>query len=353
MRMPVPYQSHRPILEEGGGLLFDPDELRRFFPSGVVEHLIRLAPPTSPATAAHLGELGAGHLKRFPIGPDLPVVVATRMTLSFPVLISAIRLYELDAESHDAPRLVRVWFSDGGITSNFPVHFFDSPLPTHPTFALDLTSFGRHEAPKPDDPCAAVVEPRKVNEPAYQPVAHIEDLQGFFTAIKDAMQNWRDNAQSQLPGFRDRIAHIKLGRGEGGLNLTMSSALISELNKRGECAGEGLANLFAGDGTTPTPQWNDHRFVRYRTTMSVLERLLRDYERGYCAPVDRVTVSYANRIAQGVSPPYAFPGGSPVVAQDVTSAYLGLVAGWTAAGATLDDGGVPRPPSVLRAVPPV
>ena len=30
------------------------------------------------------------------------------------------------------------WFSDGGICSNLPIHFFDQPLPLRPTFAIDL-----------------------------------------------------------------------------------------------------------------------------------------------------------------------------------------------------------------------
>src|SRR5262245_50209144 len=42
--------------------------------------------------------------------------------------------------------LRRVWFSDGGLTSNFPIHFFDSPIPSRPTFCLNLVDFDA-EAP--------------------------------------------------------------------------------------------------------------------------------------------------------------------------------------------------------------
>lgn len=353
LRLPVPYQPYEPILEEGGGLLFDPDELRRFFPCDVVDHLVRHAPPASEETAAHLQRLGASHLKHFPIGPDLPVVVATRVTLSFPVLISAIPLYELDFRQAQDPPLVRVLFSDGGIASNFPVHFFDSPLPTRPTFALNLSGFERGETPDPDDPCKAVREPGDVNQPAYAAVAHIDGLGGFFAAIKDAMQNWRDNSQAQLPGFRDRVIQVKLDKGEGGLNLTMKSDKITELNARGKCAGDRLVALFAGDGTTMSPRWNDHRFVRYRTSMSLLERLLRSYARGYSSPADSVTLGYADRVAQGTDPPYPFTEASLALAQETTDTYVGLVDEWNTEGTTLDDGGVPRPPSTLRAVPPV
>lgn len=358
MRLPVPYQQFRPILEEGGRLLFSESELRAFFPGEVVDHLVAHAPPLGEETATHLASRAATDplhrpdLRRFPIGPDLPVLVATRMTLSFPMLISAIPLYELDYRQADPP-LVRVLFSDGGITSNFPVHFFDSPLPTRPTFALNLTGFAPGEEPHPDDPCADVSAPPRVNEPAYPPVAYIDSIWGFLTAIKDAMQNWRDNAQAQLPGFRDRVIAIKLAQGEGGLNLTMDAQKIEGLNQRGVCAGDRLLALFAGDGVTKPQQWNDHRFVRYRTTMSLLERFLRSLTTNYVGPPDQVTIPYPERVALGTAPPYALSQRSLKVAQRTTSDYLDLVAGWNRAHETLDDQGVPRPPSTLRAVPPV
>jgi len=37
--------------------------------------------------------------------------------------------------------LEHCWFSDGGISSNFPVTLFDSPLPRWPTFAINLAPF--------------------------------------------------------------------------------------------------------------------------------------------------------------------------------------------------------------------
>jgi predicted acylesterase/phospholipase RssA len=338
--------------------LFSESELRSFFPDTVVDHLVAHAPPMSDETSAHLNGLAGkdklhkADLRRFPIGPDLPVLVATRMTLSFPILISAIPLYELDYRQTDAP-LVGVLFSDGGITSNFPVHFFDSPLPTRPTFALNLISFAQSETPHPDQPCDDVTDPPRPNEQAYPPVAYIGTMLGFLTAIKDAMQNWRDNAQSQLPGFRDRVIAIKLAKGEGGLNLTMDTKKIANLNDRGTCAGERLLELFAGDGTTKPAQWNDHRFVRYRSTMSNLERFLRSYETAYTTPADHATIPYPERITLGTVPPYPLTKRSLGFAQQTTARYLDLVDTWRRDGNTLDDQGVPRPPSILRAVPPV
>ena len=48
------------------------------------------------------------------------------------------------------------------ISSNFPVHFFDAPLPTRPTFALNLAGFERDETPDLDDPRDCVRDPAGV-----------------------------------------------------------------------------------------------------------------------------------------------------------------------------------------------
>ena len=351
MRLPAQYALHGGELEEGRGLLFKREEMAGFFPEAVVDRLVDLA-PRGPAPA---GPPPPG-FTRFPIGPDLPVIVATRMSLSFPVLISALPLWELGPGGE--PR--RVIFSDGGITSNFPIHFFDSLLPSRPTFGLQLTGFppGENAPEKLEDQCEAVTPPGPVADQAPVTTAVIEDLFGFFTAIKDALQNWRDNAQSQLPGFRDRIAHIKLARGEGGLNLAMDAKVVGRLNKRGECAGEDLIELFVGDGTSPARHWNDHRFTRFRVAMSALERVLRGYEEKYDWPInkgDLVTTPYVERIAAGGDPPFALGPKELKFAQTVTDAYRELVGTWGEGDnrQTLDDAGVPLPPSVLRAVPPV
>jgi predicted acylesterase/phospholipase RssA len=73
---------------------------------------------------------------------DLPVIVATRMSLSFPLLFKSRALYAEDYEifrivrglgAKPERRIRRIWMSDGGISSNFPIHLFDAPLPTRPT----------------------------------------------------------------------------------------------------------------------------------------------------------------------------------------------------------------------------
>jgi predicted acylesterase/phospholipase RssA len=348
IRLPVPYRQHEDVLEdEGCELLYRPSELARFFAADVLQHLERCSTPVGPAPPPGTPD---DRLRTFPIGADLPVVVAARMSLSFPFLIAAVPLWRSRDDRPGEPYRVR--FSDGGVTSNFPIHFFDSPLPKWPTFGLHLTSFARGEASPPIPRERAVVAPGAPDEPAPDPPAQIDSLRSFVAALKDAGQNWRDNAQASLPGFRDRVVHIKLTEDEGGLNLDMDPAVIEDLDDRGDLAGLKLVELFAGADAASTPprHWNDHRFTRYRTTMALAERWLRSYQEGWCyEPQDGRTVPYDDRVQAGLDAPFEFPDEAVRdAALRRSSRYAGIVH-----DPSLDDRGIPRPPSVLRTVPPV
>lgn len=355
MRLPIARDRYRDTAEDGGGLLFDLSELAHFFPSEVVEHMIARGPSMDARFASDLAAVAPGRpLHLFPSGGELPVVVAARMSLSFPVLISTIPLWRLRYRDGQPPSLMRVVFSDGGISSNFPVHFFDAPLPTRPTFALNLGGFARDEHPDPNVPAANVVDPPAPNQAAPESWTEIDSLSSFAISIKDAMENWRDNTQGRLPGFRERIIDIKLAHGEGGLNLAMNEEKITRLTARGEYAGERLKALFSGAGATPEPtaHWNDGRFTRFRVTMSVIEQALRAISRAYNAPVDAVTTAYVDRIAAGVEAPYALtPPELLEFAEATISGYDDLVSGW--GEKTLTDRDVPHPTAVLRLTPPV
>src|SRR5579863_4811469 len=107
----------------------------------------------------HEESINSDGLKLLPDQDDLPVIVATRLSLSFPFLFCSVPLYAPDwsrrrkkpdeapstkrvagdALEHDEIRRPEVvWFSDGGVCSNFPLHLFDSPLPRWPTFGINL-----------------------------------------------------------------------------------------------------------------------------------------------------------------------------------------------------------------------
>ena len=355
MRLPIPFRKHEDVLEEGDGLLFDPEEMKRYFPDEVVAHLVEFgAAPDPETTLPHLEREAPGRgFRHFPIGADLPVVVAARMSLSFPVAIAAVTLWELDRDANPAePPLKRVVFTDGGMTSNFPIHLFDGPLPRRPTFGLQFVGFERGDGPRRDDPAHSIADPPPVDEERRAIGQDIDGLAAFLSAIKDGMQNWRDNVQSQMPGYRDRIVQIKMDRGEGGFNLAMKTDKLNELSERGAVAGEHLVSLFSGPpGSAPvaTKHLEGHRFARYRVTMSVLEGLLRSYRKAYRQRTPPAT-PWEERIEQGLQPPFEFEGPAELdAAQTATVAYMQLAD--ASDQQSLDDANVPRPPASLRSVP--
>jgi hypothetical protein len=238
-----------------------------------------------------------------PDADKLPVVVATRMSLSFPILLSAVRLYTIRPSANEELRrqgggvvktaqMQEHWFSDGGITSNFPIHMFDSWRPTHPTFGIKLHGW---LSPTPEDvlrdrklddtpladPFAATIEQYGVYLPQPNDTLHgghpvwkpVESVWRFIGNIVDTMQNFRDNTQSQLPGYRERIAQVYLKEDEGGLNLDMPQHAIEAIIAKGRKAGEAFTN-----GPNPAaPQqmyfdFDQHQWVRFRVFMAQLER---------------------------------------------------------------------------------
>ena len=168
----------------------------------------------------------------------MPLVVMARMSLSFPGLISAVPLYAVDHNGDQS--VVRHLFSDGGISSNFPMHFFDSLLPSRPTFGINLAS------PHPVHPRREtwLRWPRSSGViPRAQPFDSVLASQG---RSRDAVQNWSDNTQVTQRGYAERVVEIRLRPGEGGLNLQMDEDVIMRLVARGAEAGDKLLRASSG-----------------------------------------------------------------------------------------------------------
>jgi predicted acylesterase/phospholipase RssA len=350
LRLPIARDRWRDSSEDGG-LLFDPEEWRRFFPEDVVAHMEASSTKPKKDVSALLAEHAPGRtFLYFGGGADLPVLVAARMSLSFPFLISTVPLWQIQYGRDGNHRLHRLAFSDGGISSNFPVHFFDSPLPRRPTFAVNLAGFELDEAPDLADPTQCVEDPIGVTGRAREPVKQLGTMLDLVVAVKDAFQNWRDTAQARMPGFRERVIHVKLADTEGGLNLAMSEEQVERLIARGDHAGTRLITLFSGSEDEPpqeTEHWNDHRYARFRILMSVTERFLQGIEQGYSAPPDGVSVPYDERIAQGLGPPYRMSHAQLEAARSALGHYLELAQ----TPETLDDDDVPRPRAIARITP--
>ena len=271
--------------------LFDPVELRAYFPPKVLDHLLRDQQPATaddgtPLLAAEdpvpagprpsrglLGSVGGALLRLLgwraaaprpsderrplywlPESDRLPVVLAARLSLSFPALISAVPLWAVERSNGGRPR--RCWMTDGGLTANFPVHFFDSPLPSRPTFAIDLQSY-------PDGGTGPDVIYPGPGEDGLRPrFTTIASMQGFGARLLDTMQYWADNAQSALPGYRDRIVEVRLRRDEGGMNLQMPTEVIFRAAEKGRQAAEQLEQRF---------DFGVHRWIRYLTVIGRME----------------------------------------------------------------------------------
>lgn len=242
-----------------------PKELAEYFPPPVIDHLASHARaksrPTSPEWTCpdHPDQV----LVRLPLAGDLPVIVAVRLTLSFPGLISAVPLFAGNRSAESAEP-VRCWFSDGGISSNFPIHFFDKLWPVRPTYAISL-------GPYPVGRSPADVYLRDPGATAAPRVRDCSTLTGFVAALFDTLQNWSDEGQATLPGFRDRVVEVHHTADEGGMNLNMSRETILSMCARGHAAALELKKF----------DFDRHRRVRYLTAMGQLDRAVRGMRASY------------------------------------------------------------------------
>lgn len=291
---------------DGQTLYYDPDEWRALFPETVMRW-IDSASARETARDRERGErvetvvfgtdANARALARLPRNANLPVVVAVRMSLSFPALLSAVPLYAVDRSrvfnqrgGGDVQPLTatRVWFSDGGIASNMPLHFFDSPLPRHPTFAVNL------KAEHPDHPIQRDRPAEQQSGRVYLPDSNqggrfrywpappddkpLPGLIAFASSIVDTMQNWRDEILFPYPGYRDRIVQVSQLKDEGGLNLDMPDRNIANLSAAGRAAATRLIERFYAPPSETSEGWRNHRQIRLRAFLGVIERLTEDLE---------------------------------------------------------------------------
>jgi predicted acylesterase/phospholipase RssA len=350
--MTTDVSSGRPVrlpLPDDNPFYFDADEIAQVVPAGVARWLRE--------QAGEPVEIGGRTLHKVP-GERMPVLLATRMSLAVPGLFASVPFYE---PREDVRRgYAEHWFSDGGIASNFPVHFFDALLPGHPTFGLDLMR-------SPDPELAEVVgdesaDPtlRHVYIPSHptdgEPLrwASIDGFGTFAAQTLGTALNWRDTMQMELPGFRERVCHIRLAEGEGGLNLSMNAEAAKGLMMRGAYAGESFDAF-----SFPT-----HRFTRYLILMQMLEaELKRARDRfGFDRPEGDDARWFREQLSATLADPrYPWANANDAEwcrqARAATQALLDLTAEWGAEdpGALGFDrpGQTPTPRPALRIVPPV
>lgn len=314
------------VTEERTPYLFDPDELAKLFPSEVVDQM---------RGASQTGEDDT----LYPVpGLDLPIVVAARLSLSFPILLSTVPLWRADGVDG---ALVQHTMSDGGISSNFPIHFFDSLFPARPTFGLDLQPWR-----------IATEQPVEMSDALRKPgFSRVTDVPTFFTQVLNAARNWRDNLQAELPGYRDRICQIRLTKSEGGLNLNMAPEVVDSLVARGDEAGMTVTDPDVFD-------WDRHRVTRFWILMQMLQRGLgrlgvgrpgvyRGEQPGRVA-FRNVVEQWLTANSSPIDPPPLAWWTRAIQASD---AVVDLAASWDPTGELDFDEDAPTPTPTLRILP--
>ncbi|QNG19203.1 hypothetical protein G4H71_19175 [Rhodococcus triatomae] len=377
------------------GYYFDPERWRQLFP----EHVVRWMEEHPPRPVGSPEEQWKTEVRRrqaLPLRPlpdpgDLPVLVAVRMSLSFPLLISAIPLHAVD---YSAPSAVRYsaqlaawrrehpggtvdeavahleppefevnWFSDGGICVNLPLHFFDSALPRRPTFAINLSLFPLGRFRREDealnsylpgvDAAGSANAAGRMRRWSRWGTSGFGALGGFGGAILAAARSWVDEAQLVMPGYRDRVVTIFHTKDEGGMNLDMDPALLTALGQRGQMGAAKLVSSFAGPrpGETPAWGWENHRWIRLRTATCGVGEWFDSFAVAYDAEMPWQT-PYSGMLAPDVSPPsYPIPASSRPLAGTRVDELADLARTWAAQGTRLFCTDGPQPAPKLRLVP--
>lgn len=336
---------------ESNDLYFVKEEMDVLLPAQVASWLAAKARQSETATA--LSRPGRT-LLALPAPQEIPVMLGVRISLSFPILLSAMPLYAIDRtrrfNSAGATKATRILFSDGGICSNFPVHFFDATLPSRPTFGVNLREF------HPDHPRSRVWMPPPIHNNRGVTI-HIPDIPdkpglgsvvSFLGFIVKTMQNWRDQLQVGMPGYRDRIVHVSHSPDEGGMNLNMASEAIAALGESGSEAADLLRKAFVPGPDRRSGAWYNHRRIRMRTLLAGIDQKLRGVHRvleGTDSP------TWADVVTDAQTDSYQFRSAAH---RDLAMSVLTDLA---QIGRKLDESdidlatGAPRPESEWRATP--
>lgn len=286
-----------PLLKSDPRLFFDVKMWEKFFPAEVMNWLVKVSEPYKPISPQDPSASSADqNLRELPTG-KLPILVAARLSLSYPLLFSTVPVYAIDYDETKDERIIRLCrFSDGGLCSNFPIHFFDSALPRWPTFGLSL------DDRKPEDKVAVRLPmhqddgkfdgwyPIELNDGTYSAQAsELNDqrmqpekfrvLSRFLWSAYLTSKDWRDRTAIKMPHVRRRVVRLGLraALGEGQLNIGMSEEKILNMAKiYGTASGKLLCDAYAPeDGSNePTDAWREHLWVRLHVLLEGVGDLL-------------------------------------------------------------------------------
>ena len=348
-----------PHTEPMARLFFKPDELDAYLPPSVMHWFNKNSieyKPSAKSPGSDPPVSAAEGLRELPRPEDFPVLLAARMSLSFPLLFSAVPLWAIDYEQPKGRRTFqRCMFSDGGISSNFPVHLFDGLIPQWPTFGIDLEA----KLPGHDN---MVFLPRGYLEGVADRWTRFDQktrapsrMGGFLGSIANAMQNWNDNTLSRMTGVRDRVVRVRLADDEGGLNLNMPATLIHKVAARGALAAEEIIKKFLAPSPDGWDGWSAQRWVRLDVHLNALGQKTAGMQRAL-SPTFEQGKSYEAlvKLACVQCAPGHESGLTPEEAQALTRLIQSLQSLATGIDSEVTNyTNLPTPPAELRAGPPL
>jgi predicted acylesterase/phospholipase RssA len=330
-----------PLDDDTSQLYFRIEELEPFFPQQVIQHLLTHSKAAPDVIGKGLRELPRG---------ELPVVVAARLSLSVPILFSAVPLWAVERRPEQPDRLGKCLFSDGAICSDFPIHLFDAAIPMWPTFGISIES-----ATGPKEVWLPQHDPQGLEE-VWNPGVSLTD---FGLSVIDSALNWNDKGSARMPGVRDRVVHLYLGK-QSGLNLRLSADRILDLaGKYGLPGAQALVRRFIGNsGTDPAEGWKEHRWIRLNTLLTALRErvaaLTAAAERAdYAIPMSRQIRAAKHHRPLAGNDPGGNALGDPQAKDlaDLLSALEALESSF--ANAVIRQSYVPKPAPNLRIRPPL
>ena len=213
--------------------LFCPHEMAPLFPPYVIEQLLSGGNSSPRSAKVWCCPDHKDPLVPLPPPPDIPVIFAVRLSMSFPILLAAVPLFAISDGCHGDIGPSRCWLSDGGIRNNFPIDLLDGPGSERPIFGLLLKNRGDCGSWR-FGVCASAERllPRTMSNRG--------SLFSFVLRVISVFLNSRVDGTLMSRSHAVNVAEIPVEKGEGSLNIGMGAHGLMRLAARGWHAGQAL-----------------------------------------------------------------------------------------------------------------
>lgn len=288
---------------------------------------------------------------------DLPVVFALRLSMSIPFIMSSIPLYRVNRIRQKGRvrwQMSKSWISGAGLAGNFHVHSFDRPLPVWPTFGIHVAPVGGESEGYGDKKKGIWVQ-NLINQQGPSLWLGFNHFQSFLKAAFNVTGIYEDRLLLQTPGFKERMAVVKIAQSQSGLFAELDKETCDHLVNLGENAARQLAERYTKErSTSNSTSWDAHRWIRYRNAMAMFEKKLIEFKATY-NDVHEDEDTYDHLIMRSAEvPPDAYrwsDTGQRNHALRVTNQLLDFISRWQQDQRTFSSGDMPSPEPEMRIEP--